>query len=442
MTAHHALLVSVAFGCLLQAAAVCGAPPLPHYSPDKTLGLGSCAGSLCHGSVEAWKNSGVLQTEYMTWSRTDKHARSYAVLHNERSKEMARKLALPEPAHKSDLCLDCHTHNPKPAQRGEGFRHADGVVCEACHGAADRWLKSHVEPGATHAETKARVMYSTDDDVARARLCLSCHIGNRDKFVTHRIMAAGHPRMSFELDTFTQIGPAHFRIDDDWQTRKGTWDGVRAWAIGQAVAAQELLALLQGPRGRDGLFPELVLFDCHSCHHSMADKRNTAARVGAGPGVVRLNDASLLMLRQIARQVVPDQADAFAQQVGRLHKAVASGGDALGQAHAVEEQITAMIPKIGAHRFSGKDVQSILSGLIDDGLNGQYADYQGAEQAAMAVQSVAEFMGRQGLLRKQSLQPALRQLLAAVAHDEKYRPAAFEQALRDLKASIDTKANK
>jgi len=46
------------------------------------------------------------------------------------------------------------------------------------------------------------------------------------------------------------------------------------------------------------------------------------------------------------------------------------------------------------------------------------------------------------LLRKRSVQPELRQLLAAVANDEKYRPAAFEQALRDLKTSIDTKANK
>ena len=148
------------------------------------------------------------------------------------------------------------------------------------------------------------------------------------------------------------------------------------------------------------------------------------------------------MLRQIARRVVPDEADAFAQQVTRLHQAVATGGDALAQARTVEERIAAMIPRIGAHRFSGADVRGILTGLIDDGLNGQYADYQGAEQAAMAVQSVTEFMGRHGLLRKQSLEPALRQLLAAVAFDEKYRPAAFEQALRDLKASIDTKANK
>jgi hypothetical protein len=248
--------------------------------------------------------------------------------------------------------------------------------------------------------------------------------------------------MSFELDTFTQIGPAHFQVDDDWVKRKGSWDGVRAWAIGQAVAAQELLALLQSPRGRDGLFPELVLFDCHSCHHAMGDKRNTAARVGAGPGFVRLNDASLLMLRQIARRVASADADNFSQQVARLHKAVATGSDALAQARTVESSITAMIPKIGAHRFTGDDVKAILVGLIDDGLAGQYTDYQGAEQAVMAVQSVAEFMGRHQMIRTQPLKPSLKRLLAVVARDEKYQPAEFEKALRELKTGIETGAKK
>jgi len=442
MTAHHKLLMTVAVAGLLHAAAALGATPLPQYSHDKTLGVGSCASSLCHGAVETWKDSSVLQNEYVTWSRSDKHARSYAVLLNDRSREIAKKLALPEPAHKSDLCLDCHTHNPKPAQRRRGFQITDGITCEACHGPAERWITTHVEPDATHAKNVARGLYPTNNDVARARLCLSCHLGNQHKFVTHKIMAAGHPRMSFELDTFTQIGPAHFRIDADWQKRKGTWDGVRAWAVGQAVTAQELLALLQGPRGRDGLFPELVLFDCHSCHHPMADKRNTAARVGAGPGFVRLNDASLLMLRQIVRRVAPNEADAFAQQVSRLHKAVATGSDALAQARAVEQLIALMIPKISAHRFSGEDVRGSLVGLIDDGLAGQYTDYQGAEQAVMAVQSVAQFMGRHKLLRTQPLKSPLMRLLAAVSHDEKYQPVAFEQALRDLRTSIDAGVNK
>ena len=317
----------------------------------------------------------------------------------------------------------------------------DGIACEACHGPAERWIKSHVEAKATHAGNVANGMYSTNDDVARARLCLSCHLGNEQKFVTHKIMAAGHPRMSFELDTFTQIGPAHFRIDDDWRRRKGTWDGVRAWAIGQAVAAQDLIGLLLSPRGRDGLFPELVLFDCHSCHHPMADKRNTSARWGM-PGIVRLNDASLLMLRQIARRVDGAGADAFAQQVARLHRAVAGGDDTAAQARGVQDMISALIPKISAHSFTPDDVRGILVGLIDDGLGGQYGDYQGAEQAAMALQSVVDFMARRGMVRPAALKPVMMQLMAAVAHDEKYKPATFEQALRDLKSRVETGAAK
>ena len=425
------------FAALLPAASALSATVLPQYAQDKSLGVASCASSLCHGAIETWRDSNVYQNEYVTWTRADKHARAYAVLLNERSKDIAKKLALPDPAHKSDLCLDCHTHNPKPAQRTQGFQITDGIACEACHGPAERWLRRHVEPGATHANNVARGMYRTEDDVSRARLCLSCHLGTQDKFVTHKIMAAGHPRMSFELDTFTQIAPPHFRIDADWQRRKGSWNEVRAWAVGQAVTAQALLALLQGPRGRDGLFPELVLFDCHSCHHPMADKRNTAARVGAGPGFVRLNDAHLLMLRQIARRAIPSEAALFAQQVTQLHQAVASGNHALTQARVVEQMIAAMIPKIGAYRFSNEDLKAIMSGLIDDGLAGEYGDYQGAEQAVMALQSVADLMGRQNLLRTQTLKPALQRLLAAVSQDEKYQPAVFAKGLRELKTRVD-----
>ena len=66
-------------------------------------------------------------------------------------------------------------------------------------------------PDATHAGNVARGLYPTSDPVAQARLCLSCHFGNRDKFVTHRMMGAGHPRMSFELETF-EIGAARIAV--------------------------------------------------------------------------------------------------------------------------------------------------------------------------------------------------------------------------------------
>ena len=427
----HKFSLLALLGAFVPAAAFAAAA-LPQNSTDKSLGMGSCASSLCHGAVETWKKSNVLQNEYVTWSRRDKHARAYTVLLNDRSKEIARKLELPVPAHRSALCLDCHAHNVPEPRRGEHFVLSDGVTCETCHGPAGRWIDSHVARGNTRKENIARGMYPIADHVERARLCLSCHFGNTQKFVTHKMMAAGHPRMSFELDTFTQIQPPHYAVDSGQ-----VWDGVRIWAIGQALAAQDLLDMLNDPkRGRDGLFPELVLFDCHSCHHPMRDKRNAGARLGLGPGFVRLNDSSLLMVRQIARRVSAEGDAQFAQQVQRLHQAVARGSDALAQARSLQQTISQLVPKIGAYRFSPQDLHGILIGLIDDGLAGEYSDYQGAEQAVMAAQSVADFMRKRGLLRTPVVGQAMRRLLAAVARDEEYSAATFQQALRDLKSSV------
>ena len=53
------------------------AQPLPYQSPHETLGTVTCASSLCHGSIKLWKDSNVLQNEYLTWSRIDKHARGW-----------------------------------------------------------------------------------------------------------------------------------------------------------------------------------------------------------------------------------------------------------------------------------------------------------------------------------------------------------------------------
>jgi hypothetical protein len=414
---------------LVTGSALAADPVLPHYARAKSLGVASCASSLCHGSVEAWKSSRVQQNEYVIWSRSDPHGRSHATLSSERAADIVRRLGLKQPATEAAACLDCHVHNVPPERRMRGFALSDGISCEACHGPAERWLASHTQPGAKRPANHARGMYPISDNMARARLCLSCHLGNAQKLVTHRMMAAGHPRMSFEMDTFSQILPPHYPPRSD---------GVRMWALGQALAAEELLALLtDAKRGRDGLFPELVLFDCHACHHPMSDKRYAGARTGVSPGAVRLNDSYLLMVRHIARRVDAAAGEALARESPRLHAALAGGDDALARARAVQATIQELLPKIAAYRFSTEDLRAVLLALIDDGLAGHYSDYQGAEQAAMAVQALADLMSRRGLLRSADIKPAISRLMAAVDNDEKYAAAGFVRALRELRGDIE-----
>jgi hypothetical protein len=422
----------VACACIFGARA----QPLPYEAKGQHLGVVTCANSLCHGSVGAWKDSKILQNEYVTWSRVDKHStRAYRVLFDDRSKRIVANLGYKQPAHEVKICLDCHSHNPPVAQRGERFQATDGVSCEGCHGPAEGWIQSHVARGATHRDNVERGLYPTSDPVAQARLCLSCHFGNRDKFVTHRIMGAGHPRMSFELDTFSQTQPPHFVVDDDWRERKGRWDGVQVWAIGQALAASELIDVLLDPkRSRDGLFPELVVFDCHACHHPMSDVR-WAPRANASPGRIRLNDSSLLMLRQIARRTLPaKEAAGFDRRVADLHRAVAGdGGDPLQSARALRAALQSMVTTLSTRPFTGEDLRAMLAGLVQDGVDGQYRDYAGAEQATMAIGSLLDFLARRGELRSVgAANQALDRLHAVVKDDEKYRPERFRAALRDL----------
>jgi cytochrome c554/c'-like protein len=366
----------------------------------------------------------------------DKHAtRAWQALFDERSKRIVANLGYKEPAHQVKLCLDCHGYVPPAARRGERFSVADGIQCEACHGPAEGWIRSHVADGATHADNVAHGLYPTNEPVAQAKLCLSCHFGNADKFVTHRIMGAGHPRMSFELDTFTQTQPPHVVIDADWRQRKGDWDPVRVWAVGQALAARELLDVLLDPkRSRDGLFPELVVFDCHACHHPMSDKRWSPG-TGTSPGRIRLNDANLLMLRQIVRRALPaPSADAFEDRLARLHQAVSGdGGDAIEQAKAMRATLDSVINQLAGRHFDLADLRGMLAGLLQDGLDGRYRDYAGAEQATMAIGSLLDFLARRGALQDvRAANRALDAVYETVKNDEAYKPGRFREALAAL----------
>ena len=422
---------------------------LPYQSPHQTLGTVTCASSLCHGSVKLWKDSAVLQNEYLTWSRTDKHARAYNVLLNERSKRIAKNLGLKQPAHEAKICLDCHAHVIPEERRGERFTITDGITCEGCHGPAQKWVKTHVESdnagAALHARNIEQGLYPTSDPVARAKLCMSCHYGNKDKLVTHRIMGAGHPRMSFELDTFTEIAPKHFVVDKDYSERKKVWDGAKTWAIGQALAVSEAMTILADPkRGRDGVFPELVLFDCHACHHPMAENRwspKTAFGPSISPGLVRLNDSSMLMLRAITRALDPKLGDRVTAQTQKLHRAIAGEGDAFVEASALKKLAEETVPVISGATFSNQTMTTVLSRLIEDGIEGTYSDYSAAEQATLAISSIGAFLAKQGALAApQKFNASLKKLTLSLAKDEQYKPREFEALLKDLRNQSGTVA--
>ncbi len=297
---------------------------LPYQALNRHLGVASCSSSVCHGSVKSTSSYDVQLNEYILWSHDDSHSRAYSVLMSDRSRAIAAKLGLPN-AYDAKICLDCHADNVPDNVRGKEFNIADGVGCEACHGGAEKWIESHTMKTTSYQDNLKNGMYPTATLANRAPLCLSCHVGSADKFTTHRIMGAGHPRLSFELDTFQALQPPHHVIDKDYATRKPVYSRTAVWAYGQIEAARMQVQLVQQYFSKDGaVFPELSLFSCHSCHQSsmhQLDWSRGLTTIATQPGSVPLNDGHLRMAILIARQIAP-----IAARRDRRALAVDAGG--------------------------------------------------------------------------------------------------------------------
>src|SRR5262249_32248915 len=119
---------------------------------------------------------------------------------------------------------------------------------------------------------------------SRALICAACHIGNGDKEVDHDLIAAGHPRLSFEFSGYMGIYAKHWPQSAD-RGRYSDYDA-REWLIGQVASAKCAAELLETRAERakpdDGRkkWPEFSEYGCYACHKSLgvSDLKQPAPR--------------------------------------------------------------------------------------------------------------------------------------------------------------------
>ena len=428
------LLTAVPF--ILAAGTFAHAAELPQNSTQIHMGVATCAASQCHGSAIPRDGTGVLQNEYVTWTQADPHSRAYEVLSNEQSRLIAARLGIGR-AREATICLDCHTDNVPANKRGEKFQLSDGVGCEACHGGAENWLSTHYNaPEVTHADNLSAGLYPNEDADDRVELCLSCHLGTQDQFATHRIMAAGHPRLVFELDTFTELWRTlgrqpHYRVDEDYRDRKQVDGHAYTWAAGLLAEGRRRIELIQSDYfDVPGMIPELAFYDCHACHRSMktVQWRSLPRHGGVGPGVPFINDGTFVMALALARAIEPDEAEALFDALKRMHVAGNSSVKAIRSAAADLDTILRRIEsRLTPKKLRNRELQ-ILEEVLETGAEGNYLDYVSAEQAFMAVQMLVIE------LDDPELEAELDALANSLDNDERYRPAQFRRLLTSLRS--------
>lgn len=413
-------------------------------------GVATCAGSTCHGRAEG-NGEVVRQDEIASWqepsSSTGAHSRAYAALASPRGKKIAANLGLGA-ATSAAACLGCHATYVAPARQGPRFQTSDGVGCETCHGAASGWIASHYGVPATHVSNVAQGLIPLERPQVAAKVCLDCHFGSSEtgQFVSHSMMAAGHPRVAFELDLFTAL-QQHYDVDADYVARKGRPSSVRMWAVGQAEAVRRSTDLFaQDKFGTKGVFPEYYFYDCHSCHRAIQDGPQAGQTFETNPGrpipfgLAPYNDENIIMLSAVSRALVPGRAAAFDAASKDFHRAMGQGRpQAAAAALKLSGEAGALSDALAQRSYGGDDAFTVVAAIAGTVTAPRFTDYAGSSQAVMAVDTLLNAMVREGRITvgaAAGIRANINRAYAAVRTPEAYRPAQFRSALGQAASAI------
>ena len=443
-----AALVSLLLGAPLEAG--------PGDEPGKYIGPGSCAATSCHGSVKPVAGSRILQDEYSTWIIKDKHSRAYQALTGDVGERMARILKVGAKAEEAPKCLACHGLYTAPEQRGRAFEISEGVSCENCHGPAQGWLGQHTarESAEKHAESVRLHMADTRNVIVRTGKCLECHLGTKEKFVDHEMIAAGHPDLYFELDSFSAVMPRHWKEPResaaDKPTEDAAWVGVRDWSAGQAVqlraAMERLTWRAKGERyDRKDIWPEYSELSCFACHHALGPAKDSWRQehgyAGRRPGDPAWNASRYAVFRLLAKQI----DSASAQELdGRLSAVSEEMSKLNPDRDAVVSAATAAAPvaqriaeRLAAMPYDQAMALRMLQQITDDAGNISQADERAAEQAAMALDSLYIAYSRDAKpANAAEVRAAINGLFQQLENPSAYNADQFASALRRIRPML------
>jgi hypothetical protein len=401
--------------------------------PSKFTGPGSCSSPACHGGVQPREDTTVLQNEYSTWVVRDKHAHAYVNLTNPIGVRIAKIMGLGKPE-TAPRCLACHALDVPVDQRARTFDLTDGVGCENCHGPASAWLGPHTTRGWNFEKSNELGMYNTRDLIKRSEKCLTCHLGTPEKSVDHELIAAGHPDLYFELDSFMSVMPPHWKEVD-----KDPLFGVRALAVGQAVQLREQLKRI-ARESQGGIWPEYAELDCFACHHSLVAAKDSWRQergyAGRRPGNPPMNLARYMVFRRVIQEADAGAAQQLTADVDKVYSLVTSlrsdRGQIAAQASSTAELSDRLAQRLNAMKFDPAMTLRLMKTISGDADAITEQGERSAEQATMVLDSLFIAYSKSGKLSNDTqVRAGINGLFQQLEDPSAYNGVRFA---RDLKA--------
>jgi Cytochrome c554 and c-prime len=404
--------------------------------------------------VKPVPGSRILQNEYSTWIIQDKHSRAYQALTGDVGERMARILKLGGKAEEAPKCLACHSLNPPSEQRGRTFEISEGVSCENCHGPASGWLGQHTTRTWAHEKSVAQGMHDTRNVIHRTEKCLECHLGTKNKFVDHEMIAAGHPDLYFELDSFSAVMPRHWKLPRESEPGKpiedAAWVGVREWSAGQAVqlrAAMERLTWRAKNERFDkkDVWPEYSELSCFACHHALGPAKDSwrqeHAYIGRRPGNPAWNSSRYAVFRLLAKQIDSGNAQELDRQLLSVSDEMSKLNPDRNAVAAAASTAAPLAQRIAERLATMKYDQAVtlrmLQRIPDDAENIALADERAAEQAAMAMDSLYIAYSKDAKPPNAAqVRAAINGLFQQLENPSSYNADQFASALRRIRTLL------
>jgi hypothetical protein len=297
-------------------------------------------------------------------------------------------------------------------------------------------------------------MRDTRDVIHRTEKCLECHLGTKEKFVDHEMIAAGHPDLFFELDSFSAVMPRHWKSPRESAPGKlvedAAWAGARDWSAGQAVQLRaEMDRLTWRAKGerfdKKDVWPVYSELSCFACHHALvpaADSwRQEHGFAGRRPGDPAWNSSRYVVFRLLAKQI--DSANAqeldrrlleVSDEMSKLipdRRVVAASASAAGPlAQRFAERLAAM-------EYDRALVLRLLQLIPDNAENISLADERAAEQAAMAMDSLYIAYSKDAKpANAEQVRAIINELFQLLENPSAYNADQFASSLRKIRALL------
>jgi hypothetical protein len=278
-------------------------------------------------------------------------------------------------------------------------------------------------------------MYDTRDLTRRAEKCLSCHLGTGEKEVDHTMIAAGHPDLTFQLDTFSSAMPRHWKAPAD----SSAWLSVRELAVGQAVQLREALNRLNR-RASGPHWPEFAEYECFACHHSLttpeASWRQAAGYRSRPPGAPVWNPSTYAVFRHVAAGVdagTMQQLTVQLVEVQRISGNPANKEDLAARAKdaaALTDQIT---QQLKSQPYDRNLTTKLLQEIADDSETISAEGERSAEQATMALDSLSlAYEKNEQVANQAQLRAAINDLFQQLGNPSAYNAPKFAQQMQKV----------